>query len=172
MYEQRYAALSAPFRTHPKRIRLLTHADKVLTTSFYILYPLLIILLFAEGAQKGSPLPFNSQLIPYLVVPACGFAVVSVMRKAINAPRPYEASNIDSLIKKDTQGESFPSKHVFSSFTIAVCWLQYFAPLGVVMLLLACLIAVVRVVGGVHYPKDVIAGAAIGILCGSIISIF
>ena len=30
------------------------------------------------------------------------------------------------------------------------------------------LLAVVRVVGGVHFPRDVLCGAAIGILCGAV----
>ena len=39
-------------------------------------------------------------------------------------------------------------------------------PGGILFLILGVLLAVIRVIGGVHFPRDVAAGAAIGILVG------
>ena len=39
--------------------------------------------------------------------------------------------------------------------------------LGGTMLFLAAILAILRVLGGVHYPSDVLAGYVIGILVGS-----
>lgn len=39
-------------------------------------------------------------------------------------------------------------------------------PLGIIVFVCGLIIAIVRVISGVHFPKDVIVGALVGILCG------
>ena len=39
-------------------------------------------------------------------------------------------------------------------------------PVGLVLLVLSALLGLVRVLGGVHYPKDVLVGYACGLLLG------
>ena len=96
------------------------------------------------------------------------FVLVSLFRKWHDAPRPYEALDIDPLIAKDTRGKSFPSRHVFSVFVIAVA-ASLLSPVATAALCLAGLVmAYIRVVGGVHFPRDVIAGALIGVIFGAI----
>ena len=73
---------------------------------------------------------------------------------------------IQPLIKKDSLGKSFPSRHVFSATTIAMFTLLLNPWLGGTMLFLAAILAILRVLGGVHYPSDVLAGYVIGILVG------
>lgn len=60
-----------------------------------------------------------------------------------------------------------PSRHVFSATVIAVSVLSVSKPLGWMLLVLAVILAVIRVVGGAHYPRDVIAGFLCGLACGS-----
>lgn len=100
------------------------------------------------------------------LVPAVSFVLVSVFRKVYNAKRPYEVYDFKPLIEKDTKGKSFPSRHVFSIFVIgsSLLWLYPYA--GVLVCVMGCGLAVVRVVTGVHFPKDVVAGAVVGIVCG------
>ena len=59
-----------------------------------------------------------------------------------------------------------PSRHLFSMAMIAMCWLYWCAPVGVVLLLLCAVMGYIRVVGGVHFPRDVIAGALGGVILG------
>ena len=40
---------------------------------------------------------------------------------------------------------------------------------GIFFLIWSCVLALVRVLGGVHYPSDVLAGLLIGILAGVLI---
>ena len=95
-------------------------------------------------------------------MPAVSFILLSVFRWVLNAPRPYEIFGADPVIKKDTKGKSFPSRHVFSMFVIAVTVL-YFCPVpGIVLVAAGVLMAAARVAGGVHFPADVIAGAVAG----------
>jgi len=98
-------------------------------------------------------------------VPAAGFLLVSFSRKLYNAQRPYERYNFKPLVPKDTHGKSFPSRHVFSAFACAGA-AYYICPVaGVSVYIMGIMLAVIRVVTGVHFPKDVFAGAVAGILC-------
>jgi undecaprenyl-diphosphatase len=56
----------------------------------------------------------------------------------------------------------FPSDHATASFAIATAIVLRSRGWGVVALALATLLALTRVAIGVHYPSDVLAGAALG----------
>jgi membrane-associated phospholipid phosphatase len=58
---------------------------------------------------------------------------------------------------------SFPSAHVASAFAIALVFLRYTPPIGVVFLVVAVLISLGAVVGRYHYALDVLLGAAIAL---------
>jgi undecaprenyl-diphosphatase len=57
---------------------------------------------------------------------------------------------------------SFPSDHAAAAFAIAFAVLAYSRRVGVAFLAVAALIAVSRILEGLHYPSDVLAGAAVG----------
>ena len=59
---------------------------------------------------------------------------------------------------------SFPSEHTTVAFSLATTALLYGLPGRVPLLIAAALIALGRVCAGVHYPSDVLAGAALGSL--------
>lgn len=103
-----------------------------------------------------------------LLVPAGTFVFVTLLRLAINAPRPYEVNDIIPIIKKDTVGLSFPSRHTSSVFIIAMTYLYVNVVLGFFMMIFAILIGLSRFLFGVHFIKDVVAGASISILIGTI----
>lgn len=138
---------------------LVVWSDRILTKISYIAYPLLIAVL----AVRRDP-----DTVRAVMVPAVSFAAVSIFRYLYCAPRPYEVMGIDPLIKKETKGKSFPSRHVFSAFMIAFVFFRFLPAAGIVLGILALVMAAARVLGGVHFVKDVVAGAAIGILCGII----
>lgn len=106
-----------------------------------------------------------------ILVPAVSFVLVSVFRKAYNAKRPYELYNFKPLIAKDTKGKSFPSRHVFSIFVIGSSVFRFYPYMGVFVLVMGLGLAVVRVVTGVHFPKDVVAGTVAGVLCGCMVKL-
>jgi membrane-associated phospholipid phosphatase len=64
---------------------------------------------------------------------------------------------------------SFPSDHATGAFAIAVAVLLISWRVGLGFLLFAAAIAVSRVIVGVHYPSDVLAGAAIGSACAIVV---
>ena len=69
---------------------------------------------------------------------------------------------------KDAPGKSFPSRHVFSIFVIAVTVFWVWPLPGILVGIAGAILSWCRVAGGVHFPRDVIAGALIGIGCGVI----
>lgn len=124
--------------------------DKVLTGVGYVAYPTLLVYLLVTH----SPL-----LLACIIVPALCFGCTTLIRYLINAPRPYEKDGKPNLLEKKTQGKSFPSRHVSSMFAIASSWLLVNEPIGIALCALGCIMAAIRVRGGAHSVKDVIAGA-------------
>lgn len=157
MTAEQYERWSAWWRAHEGALKALLAVNRGLRYLGYLMYPLLLVLVAIFD------LPSLPELI---VVPLLGFLVVSGFRAAFDAPRPYELLDIDPLIKKTTVGQSMPSRHLFSMTMIAMCWLYWCAPVGAALLLLCVVMGYVRVVGGVHFPRDVFSGALGGIILG------
>lgn len=158
MTKEQYECLAAPFRT-PLRRKALVWINRALTVAAYAVY-IGMCLLWAWRRDV--------RLLPTLLIPGIPFALVSLFRKRFNAPRPYEALDIDPLIAKDTHGKSFPSRHVFSMFVIAMTGGLLSPVVPAILLPAGAIMAWIRVVGGVHFPRDVIAGAIVGLLSGAI----
>ena len=92
----------------------------------------------------------------------------SSLKKQYNeSARPYEKFPINPLILRQKTGDSLPSRHVFSATVIAMCGLRLNLILGVILLVLAVASAITRVIGGVHFPRDVVIGFICGFICGS-----
>lgn len=131
--------------------------NRIITTGVYLLYPALLILLFVQK---------NDGLLPAVLIPGISFILLSIFRDRLNRPRPYEVFDMDPIIDKKTKGHSFPSRHIFSIFIIATT-IFYFYPLaGVLIGLVGAALAMNRVLGGVHFVKDVVWGALLGVACG------
>ena len=158
-YEQRYEQWAAPLRGRPGVVRALNIVNHGIVVVFYAAYALLL-----GWACVSDPW----KLTPLVGVTAVGFAAVSFFRRRFNAPRPYECCSIAPLIARDGAGKSFPSRHAFSAFAIAASWFAGSAPVAVVLLVAAVVLAVCRVLGGVHFPRDVVVGALIGSATGAL----
>lgn len=162
-YAEFYNKLTKTFQDKPAAIRSLQVINSLLTKVMYLVYPLLLIHLFINTPDK---LPI------FILIPGLSFILVSLGRHLLNTPRPYETWNITPLISKDTKGHSFPSRHVFSASIISMAVLIQSSFLGIILLILSLVIAFCRVLGGVHYPHDVVAGYLIGLICGFLLFLF
>lgn len=108
----------------------------------------------------------DARAIRFLLVPAVSFALVSVVRAHINAPRPYEGPDaIEPLVAKDTHGKSMPSRHVFSAAIIACAFATVHPTAGAAAIALSIVVAYVRVAGGMHFPRDVVAALVSAFAC-------
>lgn len=105
---------------------------------------------------------------------ALPFLAFSLFRRGVSFPRPYEMIDFEVFglpIPSKKKGMSFPSRHVFSAFLIGTVMLGDLTLLGIIVMLLGSVIAVCRVLLGVHFIKDVVVGAIVGVI-GGLIGIF
>ena len=161
MTKENYIKMTQPFRDNAELAKGIHRANKLCTLTMYLVYPILLAYLFFF-AKYSSYFSFKKALF----LPAVSFVVLSVVRKLINRPRPYEKFEVPPVIKKDTKGQSFPSRHVFSATLIAMTFLLMspWSWLGVIFLFVSIALAIVRVVSGVHFISDVIAGILVAVL--------
>ena len=110
----------------------------------------------------------HSLLSAVKVCVICGapFVIVSLARRFINLPRPYEIYTFYEVVPKKKSGSSFPSRHAFSIFIIATVMLFAYPALGTVLLILGLLLCVCRVLTGIHFVRDVVTGALLGVIGG------
>lgn len=167
MTEEKYRKIEIFFRKHKRLYFLLRIIYKYLPYPVYVIYPLMLILTFTDMINNSKPEAF----IITLTVPATAFLSVTILRRIINRPRPYEALKINPLIKKNTVGKSFPSRHSASVFIIATVCFPLNTALGITLTVLGTFICVSRVLAGVHYISDVVFGALFSIVLG-VFSIF
>lgn len=96
--------------------------------------------------------------------------VVLVIKFTVRRRRPQGEWG---RIYRSTDPHSFPSGHAARSTMLAVITLGL-GPLwlGLSLLLWAPLVGLARIILGVHYPSDIIAGMALGIMMGVLVLIF
>ena len=164
-YQEWYDHIAGKIENRPIFLRLLRAFNRFMTVVMLIVYlTLLATTYFQEGLGK--------QVGIYLFIPASGFVILSFLRKKINAPRPYEEWDIKPLLDRDSPGQSMPSRHVFSATIISMACFHASLSLGVILLVLSALLGLVRVLGGVHYPKDVVVAYICALVWGVIFFLF
>ena len=159
MTQETYIKITEKIRATRYGEKIVVFINKLLTEIVYIAFFALLV---------NLALHRDKDIIRIVLVTGISFVLVSVSRHFIDAERPYIKYNFAPLVQKEKKGESMPSRHVFSAFVIGVAFLYMNVALGIIMLIIGTLMAVTRVVVGVHFPRDVIAGAVIGILSGTI----
>ena len=160
-YQEWYGHVAANIKNKPFLLGLLRTFNRFMTVVMPIVY---LTLLTTTYFQEG----FGKQILIYVFIPATGFVILSLLRKKINAPRPYEEWDIKPLLDRDSPGQSMPSRHVFSATIISMACLHASLSVGVILLVLSALLGLVRVLGGVHFPKDVVVGYICGLVWGVI----
>ena len=164
-YQEWYNHIAANIENKPFFLRLLRTFNRFMTVVMPIVYlTLLATTYFQEGLGK--------QVLIYVFVPATGFVILSLFRKKLNAPRPYEVWEIVPLLDRDSPGQSMPSRHVFSATIISMACLHASLIVGFILLVLSAFLGLVRVLGGVHFSKDVVVGYICGLVWGVIFFLF
>jgi undecaprenyl-diphosphatase len=104
-----------------------------------------------------------------------GVAAIAIASAVTNGPakllvrrrRPFSKER-PALIRTP-RSPSFPSGHSASAFAFATAVSGELPRLAPALVPLAGAVAYSRVHTGVHYPSDVVAGAAIGVACGLLV---
>ncbi len=141
-----------------KRATLSFKVISALAVGFSVLsYCVLLFLSFYNSIYEG---------LSVLLSAALPFFAVGFVRMMIDAPRPYELYDFYEIKPKEKAGRSFPSRHAYSSFVIATVSFAYSIPLGIGLLLMGIALCASRVLLGIHFIRDVVCGAAIGVISG------
>ena len=164
-YQEWYDHIATNIKNKPFLLSLLRTFNRFMTVVMPMIY---LTLLATTYLQEG----LGKQVLIYVFIPASGFVILSFLRKKINAPRPYEEWDIKPLLDRDSPGQSMPSRHVFSATIISVACMHASLTMGMICLTLSAFLGLVRVLGGVHFPKDVVVGYICGLVWGVLFFLF
>src|SRR4051812_10675028 len=106
-----------------------------------------------------------------LAVAASGLAVgaAALIGGIVGRPRPFVADSHVHLFLAHAPDPGFPSDHATAAFAIAAVLIARLGRRALPVLIAAALLAVARVLVGVHYPSDVLAGAVLGTAVAALI---
>jgi len=99
---------------------------------------------------------------------ALGLAVYKVLKRACVRERPFITHAAIDPAMPPLDRYSFPSGHTLHAVSFALQASMHFPELAWVLIPLALTIAASRVVLGLHYPTDVLAGAVLGASLGAL----
>lgn len=107
------------------------------------------------------------QLLYLLISGSIGTVIYKILKQKTVRPRPYQVHQVIRLHEQPLDHFSFPSGHTLHA-VMASTVLGYIQPvLLILMLPFTILVAISRMVLGLHYPSDVLVGALIGIVIAS-----
>jgi membrane-associated phospholipid phosphatase len=92
---------------------------------------------------------------------------VTIIKALTDRARPFRAMQDTRVVGIREPGLSFPSGHTTQTFFMMTLVVAVYEPMWLVSILLygiALLVGVTRVYLGVHYPRDVMAGAVVGVM--------
>ena len=95
----------------------------------------------------------------------------TVIKELVERIRPCHTLGDVNLLVKCGAGKSFPSSHAANNFAAATVITFFFKRNYTFYFLIAFLVALSRVYVGVHYPIDITAGAALGMILAYLISL-
>ena len=110
---------------------------------------------------------YGLQIIYLLLGGSVGTGIYKLLKSKTVRPRPYQVHQVIRLGERPLDHFSFPSGHTLHAVMITTV-LGYIQPLLLVLMLpFTILVALSRMVLGLHYPSDVAVGALIGGLVAS-----
>lgn len=148
---------------------------------FYIPYAVALLAVMIFFRKRGV----IAVLLLVVTIGASDQLSSTVIKKALGRPRPCHDLALERVVTvfdpSETKagpadarapeirllvncgsGRSFPSSHAVNNFAAAMLFALFFPRARVWLFIFAALVAYSRVYVGVHYPSDILAGAAIG----------
>ena len=119
-------------------------------------YVLMIVLVLQ---YQGAAIPAVFHMI---VVGLVGTASYKFIKGKTLRPRPFNVYPAIVCVGKTLDQFSFPSGHTMHAVAFSIVAIAYFPALIWLVLPFSILVALSRPILGLHYPSDVLAGAALG----------
>src|SRR3989344_5334257 len=132
--------------------------------SWFCASVLIFILLAAAVLWLGWPKFYEqrNQLLELLLAAVGSWSLAQVLQQLFDRTRPYLSLAETPLVDLWYHTPSFPSGHATLAFATATIIFLHHRKIGVWFLLAAALVALGRVLVGVHYLGDILAGALLG----------
>lgn len=159
MRQESYIKVSEYVRRFRHGEEIIQYGNIWVTRIIYVAFFVMLIVLLLQRDER---------IVRVVLVTGISFILVSVFRHFYNEKRPYTIYDFNPIVRKEKTGESMPSRHVFSGFVIGMAFLYIQPYLSIPVFVCSIFMGLGRVIAGVHFPKDVIAGAIIGIISGII----
>lgn len=122
--------------------------------------PFWYVMLATVWLMQG--LSYSLEIIYLLLGSSVGTGIYKFLKQKTTRPRPYQVHQVIILGERPLDHFSFPSGHTLHAVMVTIT-LGYIQPaLVVLMLPFTVLVALSRMVLGLHYPSDVLVGALIG----------
>ena len=119
-------------------------------------YSLMALMLISYGDSAINP------VLHMLSAGLLGTLIYKWLKSTTLRPRPYEVHQDVWLTGRPLDKFSFPSGHTLHAVAFTVVGLFFYPELSLLLIPFTVLVGMSRVVLGLHYPSDVIAGASIG----------
>lgn len=128
----------------------------------YLPYLLIISWLFFILRLENKRYKIFIFLFTVLALVLARGIITETIRFFYQRPRPFEFLNLQPLFLN--RGPSFPSGH--AAFLFALSWTLFFCnkKWGWWFLSLVLINGLARIIGGVHWPSDIILGALVGLI--------
>jgi undecaprenyl-diphosphatase len=110
-------------------------------------------------------------LMPVLHMAAAGLTgtlIYKWLKAKTHRPRPYQVRQDVWVVGKPLDHFSFPSGHTLHAVAFGLVALFYYPLLAFLLVPFVVMVAMSRVILGLHYPSDVLAGAGIGYVIAQI----
>jgi undecaprenyl-diphosphatase len=125
-------------------------------------YILILALPFAAG-RAGSLCAINM-----ICAGVVSLLIYLVLKRTCGRVRPYEACPDIRLCGKVLDKFSFPSGHTLHSVGFSLVLVYHFPMWSLALVPFTLIVALSRIVLGLHYPSDVLGGALLGAVIGLI----
>ena len=125
-------------------------------------YSLMLLILLFEGGDG---------LLPVLHMALAGLSgtlLYKWLKGKTLRPRPFEVHQDIFMTGKPLDKFSFPSGHTLHAVVFGLVAINYYPALSFIIMPFVSMVALSRVVLGLHYPSDVLAGAFIGSLIAAL----
>ncbi|MFH1178269.1 MAG: phosphatase PAP2 family protein [bacterium] len=136
----------------------------------YFIYIVLVIFIIVaiRAYQKEKRI---TEITPYLVALIVAgiarYTITPAIRFYYHHLRPFVALSTTHLITDTSY--SFPSGHTIVFFSLATATYFFNKKFAYFLYVSGLIVGIARIVGGVHYPSDIIGGIILGIATGGIL---
>jgi undecaprenyl-diphosphatase len=133
----------------------------ILFAASYLQYAIILAVLVWLWRRRDAALAIGRDIL-FAVFISRGL-ITEAIRFVYKKPRPFEVLDVHQVVNH-ASGSAMPSGHAAFFFALGAVIFVYDKKWGTGFLAAAFFMGVARVMGGVHYPVDILAGAAVGII--------